>query len=127
VSRHHCCQCDEELDLDDLGTCEACGEKVCFECAKHSSGPHECIDYTICLVCHEGREDARRFASHREWKQKKARSEEAKARYNSPEARAKRAAKKAEADRVRAEQEVERRKRMAAELAEVMSGFARFF
>lgn len=126
MSRHPCCQCDEEFSHDDLGECVACNGLVCFECMKHSGGPHECIDYVICLACHEGRESDRAEEAYREQKAREARSAKAKARYNTPEARAKRAAKKAENAKTQAEREEQRRKNMAADLAKLMAEFGMF-
>lgn len=122
-----CCRCECEYDACDLEECEACGELVCFDCSKHASGPHECIDYSICAECYESRQDDLWDAESKVADARKAKSVKARARYHSPEARAKRAAAKKVRDAEKARQESERRKQLREELATTMAMFSRFF
>lgn len=122
-----CCQCEQDFSPDDLGWCEACNLQVCFDCSKQSSGPWECIDYTICASCYDGRASRRRDEDSDDAERKAAIAAKAKASRNTPEAIARRLAKKAERQRLRREARAESAKRQVEALANAMAGFARFF
>lgn len=101
----NCHICGNETDF----TCDRCEEPVCFNCCVPMT-IHNQIDYPLCTIC----EDVRNEMRHQEWERehakeeaekkiKEARSKKARANYYKPENVAKRSARSAERKRIRRE------------------------
>lgn len=101
----NCHICGSETDF----TCDRCDEPVCFDCCVPMT-IHNQIDYPLCTICEEVREDLRRLELEREYakeeaekKTKEERRSKARANYLKPENVAKRVARKAEQKKKRQE------------------------